>query len=181
MKRKRREEEKKKSSNLERPHIYDTLNKLTWIDGRSDEGYSAERFIETTLGQKSNSRDVVEKKLSRKVVMLDNPGAKRKYNMQSRRQPLNYCVKTRREDKIIETLPSFEECGLIHRMWKEYAKKIFQELHSKDKIAEQVHRLDFHGALVRIVQSKNPSLVSLAVYHQYCSAKIQNLKKKKKR
>jgi len=149
------------NKNKKRIRIYDALEEdLEWASGHNDNTVDA--FVERTLGKRSNASDIVDKKLRRKVVMLDNPGPKRTSHMKTTGKITE--MRTKRRDKTVERLPSFANCGVMHCMWKEYAKKIFKNLEdfNNNKIAELLYRADLHGAIVRIVRSKDPSLVSLA-------------------
>ena len=142
-----------------RPRIYDPLEAELKVSDMRETG-KVDAFIQKTLNR-LNASDVTDKKLRRKVVMLDNPTRKKKLktpvNMikNSNVRPPNH------EDRNVDKLLSFSDCGILHCMWKEYARKIFSSSNKK-KVAEQLYRADLHGAIVRIVRSRDPSLVSLA-------------------
>ena len=142
-----------------RPRIYDPLEAELKVSDLRETG-KVDAFIQKTLNR-LNASDVTDKKLRRKVVMLDNPTRKKKLktpvNMikNSNVRPPNH------EDRNVDKLLSFSDCGILHCMWKEYARKIFSSSNKK-KVAEQLYRADLHGAIVRIVRSRDPSLVSLA-------------------
>ena len=148
------------SRNLEqkRPRIYDPLEAESEVSDLRETG-KVDAFIQKTLNR-SNATDVTDKKLRRKVVMLDNPTRKKKIKTlntikHSNVRPPNH------EDRNVDKLLSFSDCGILHCMWKEYARKILSSS-KKKKVAEQLYRADLHGAIVRIVRSRDPSLVSLA-------------------
>ena len=66
------------SRNLEqkRPRIYDPLEAESEVSDLRETG-KVDAFIRKTLNR-SNASDVTDKKLRRKVVMLDNPTRKKK-------------------------------------------------------------------------------------------------------
>ena len=152
------------SRNLEqkRLRIYDRLEEAesesSDLQDRKTE--SMDTFIQKTLGHnRSNVSDIMDKKLRRKVVMLDNPTPKKKIRTVSKVQISD--IRPKHEDMNVDKLPSFSDCTVLHCMWKEYARKIFRNS-SRKKVAEQLYRADLHGAIIRIVRSKDPSMVSLA-------------------
>ena len=143
-----------------RPRIYDPLEAELKVSDLRETG-KVDAFIQKTLNR-LNASDVTDKKLRRKVVMLDNPTRQKK----KLKTPVNTIKNSNvrppnHEDRNVDKLLSFSDCGILHCMWKEYARKIFSSSNKK-KVAEQLYRADLHGAIVRIVRSRDPSLVSLA-------------------
>ncbi|XP_058011361.1 ribonuclease P protein subunit p29 [Ahaetulla prasina] len=127
----------------------------------------AEAFVKAFLKRSmpGKSEEDIEKRLSRKAVVLEHPQPRRTRQRVKRKKGLS--AKQRREMHLFEIAPEQQRYEIfipLHELWKQYIRELCNGLKpdaQPQMIQTKLLKADFHGALMTVTKSRCPSYVGI--------------------
>lgn len=148
------------STNQRRSHLYSPLafSSLSKRPSSLDTVNVLELLASSSVKYHQNATEI-QRKLE-KPLLLDNPETKRL--KKSRRIKCNATMMKSAARRIAQR-QSFTDLSLasllpLHRLWEGYIRELVSST-PRDNLENALLRADYHGAILRIIQSRCPSMV----------------------
>lgn len=102
------------------------------------------------------------KKLEGKNLLLDNPESRLKTKKKGDQQKKYKNSKERRllDKELLKTI-TFDSIVPLHMLWLEYMRDIISTTTNQSLLLNSLLRADYHGSIIRVVQSKSPCYVGI--------------------
>lgn len=124
---------------------------------------SLDQFVKKNLKGTIDSKikEEIDKKVSDKYMTLHKSKSKKEAHKPKKSKSKLMTSRKRKELKLFEPPKECEKYELylpLHTLWKEYISDLIE---SQSNIESLMLRADYHGALIKVIQSKAPQMVGI--------------------
>lgn len=124
---------------------------------------SLDQFVKKNLKGTVDSKikEEIDQKVSDKYMTLHKTKSKRELHKAKKSKSKLMTSRKRKEMRLFELPKDCEKYQLylpLHTLWKEYINDLIE---SHSNIESLILRADYHGALIKVIQSKAPQMVGI--------------------